>query len=215
MKSLALLGASGHGKVVADIAEQLGYQTIHFYDDAHPSITKLEVWDVVGTTKDLLENSHEYDGCCITIGANRIREQKYQQLKQANMVFPTLIHPSAVVSRHATVHEGSVVMANAVINIAAKVGVGCIVNTGATIDHDCKIDNFVHISPSAALAGNVSIGDYSWVGIGAAVKQGVTIASNVMVGAGASVITNINTNETVVGVPAKTKTSTVLGNNHA
>ena len=33
MKSIAILGASGHGKVVAEIAELCGFDSIIFFDD--------------------------------------------------------------------------------------------------------------------------------------------------------------------------------------
>ena len=36
MNCLAILGASGHGKVVAEIAELQGWKKIVFFDDAFP-----------------------------------------------------------------------------------------------------------------------------------------------------------------------------------
>ncbi|MBE0484498.1 MAG: acetyltransferase [Bacterioplanes sp.] len=202
MKRLAILGASGHGKVVAEIAELNGWDVV-FFDDAFPSVTGLAHWSVIGNTDDLLTDLQCFDGCFVAIGNNRIRLDKQRMLAKKGATLPVLIHPSAVVSRYAKVEAGCVVMAGAVINPFALVQQACIVNTAATIDHDCVLAEGVHISPSANLAGAVSVGACSWVGIGASVKQCLKIGANVVVGAGAAVVLDIADNLTVVGVPAK------------
>jgi len=204
MKRLAILGASGHGKVVAEIAELLGWN-VTFFDDAFPEISTLEVWQVKGTTTDLLASISDFEGCIVAIGNNEIRLDKTVMLqsKQANLV--TLIHPSAVVSQYSQIGVGTVVMAGAVINPFASIGLASIINTSATVDHDCVLGNGVHISPGANLAGTVSIGNEGWVGIGAVIKQGLLIGEKVTVGAGAVVVSNLPSNVVAIGVPAKVK----------
>ncbi|MBE0484487.1 MAG: acetyltransferase [Bacterioplanes sp.] len=199
---MAILGASGHGKVVAEIAELNGWDVV-FFDDAFPSVNGLAHWPVVGSTHDLLNDLQRFDGFFVAIGNNRIRLDKQRMLAQKGATFPVLIHPSAVVSRHANVQAGCVVMAGAVVNPFALINQACIVNTAATIDHDCVLAEGVHISPGANLAGAVSVGACSWVGIGASVKQCVKIGANVVAGAGAAVVSDVADNLTVVGVPAK------------
>ena len=201
-KRLAILGASGHGKVVAEIAELNGWQ-VAFYDDAYPEISKLEHWQVQGKGADLLVSLSDYDGCLVAIGNNRIRLEQMACLQAQKVHFPVLLHPSAVVSHYAQIDDGSVVMANAVVNPFATIGQGCIINTSATIDHDCVLADGVHISPGANLAGAVSVGARSWIGIGASVKQCLSIGSDVTVGAGSVVIEDIADHLTVAGVPAK------------
>ncbi|UQB43353.1 acetyltransferase [Thiomicrospira microaerophila] len=202
MKRLAILGASGHGKVVADIAELNGWDVV-FFDDAFPRVSHLAHWSVMGNTQDLLADLQRFDGCFVAIGNNRIRLDKQQMLAEKGATFPVLIHPSAVVSRYAKVEAGCVVMAGAVVNPFALVQQACIINTSATIDHDCVLAEGLHISPGAHLAGAVSVGTCSWVGIGASVKQCVKIGAHVVVGAGAAVVKDVSDGLTVVGVPAK------------
>jgi len=204
MKRLAILGASGHGKVVAEIAELLGWN-VTFFDDAFPEMSKLEVWQVKGTTADLLASLSDFEGCIVAIGNNEIRLDKTVTLQSKQTPLVTLIHPSAVVSSYSQVGVGSVVMAGAVINPFASVGLANIINTGATIDHDCILGAGVHISPGANLAGTVSIGNEGWVGIGAVIKQGLLIGEKVTVGAGAVVVSNLPSNVVAIGVPAKVK----------
>lgn len=201
-KRLAILGASGHGKVVADLAELLGFE-VFFFDTEWPDLARNGCWSIEGNEEHFISRRSQFTGMVIAIGNNRVRAERQQYLESEGLVFATLVHPSAIVSYYAKVSPGSVVFANAVINADVQVGKGSIINTGATVDHDCQLGDFVHISPGAHLAGNVSIGAGSWVGIGAAVRQGITIGRDVMIGAGAAVVSDIPDGLSVAGVPAR------------
>ncbi len=203
MKRLAVLGASGHGKVVADTAESCGWEVVEFFDDAWPGVQLNGVWSVVGDTGALLERLEGYDGVIVAIGSNLIRRQKLRVLQSAGASIVTLIHPKATVSRYATIGFGSVVMAGGMVNAGASIGTGAIVNTGCSVDHDCVLDDAVHVSPGAHLAGGVSVGALSWIGLGASVCQLIRIGSCVMIGAGAVVVGDLPDDVTAVGVPAR------------
>lgn len=203
MHKLAILGASGHGKVIADIAGLIGYEVL-FFDDSFPKTKVLANWPVVGNSTDLLKFLDEYK-VFVAIGNNVVRQQKQSQLQHAGGQFPVLIHPSAVVSKYASLDEGSVVMAGAVINAFAELKSGVIVNTCAVIEHDCKVGEFSHVSPNATLAGGVEIGKCAWIGASAVVKQLVIVNDYAVIGAGSVVIDDIPQRATAVGVPAQIK----------
>ena len=84
-KELAIVGASGHGKVIADIAEQLGF-TVKFYNDAYPSKTHLEHWSIYGSCADLIALNNAGNKrnikAIVAIGNNQIRQQKVELLQQ-------------------------------------------------------------------------------------------------------------------------------------
>lgn len=203
MKTLALLGASGHGKVVADTALAAGWESVVFFDDAWPAITKNGHWPVIGNTQVLLSRLTEFDGVLVAIGNCAIRWKKQQELLSSGARMATVVHPHACVSSLARLGAGTVVMAGAVINVDAVIGDACIINTGASVDHDCMLANGVHVSPGARLSGIVTIGDCSWIGVGAAVRQLIQIGKGVIVGAGAVVVKSVPDDKTVVGNPAK------------
>jgi sugar O-acyltransferase (sialic acid O-acetyltransferase NeuD family) len=202
---LALLGASGHGKVIAEIAELIGYNDVIFFDDAWPAKKQIEAWFIEGDTESLIARKNEFDACIVSIGNNSIREKKQCDLQQQGLCLASLVHPNAVVSRYASVNVGTVIMAGAVVNAFTKIGRGCIVNTGATIDHDCLLHDFVHISPGVHLAGDVRVSACSWIGIGASIKQGMSIGAKTTIAAGSVVISNIPADSIALGVPAKVK----------
>jgi sugar O-acyltransferase (sialic acid O-acetyltransferase NeuD family) len=202
MKALAILGASGHGKVVADCAGLCGWEQVVFFDDAWPQLQQNGHWPVLGNTNALLDALAQYDGVLVAIGNNRIRQQKLALLRESGAALISLIHPAATVSAFSSVGLGSVVFAGAMINVDARIGEGAIINTCASVDHDCVLGDAVHVSPGAHLAGAVSVGDRSWVGIGAVIRQLITVGEDVTVGAGAVVVKNIEAGRTVFGVPA-------------
>jgi len=190
---LFVFGASGHGKVVADIAALCGYDFAGYIDDNAEGALSYD---------DFL-NTHAEAYVALGIGNNDSRANVYRRLKDHGTKVATLIHPAATVAESARIGEGSVVMANAVINPDALVERGTIINTAAVIEHDNVIDQFVHISPGALLAGNVTVSEFSHVGIGTSIIQGVRIGSHCIIGAGSTVLEEIPDRSTAVGTPAK------------
>lgn len=197
-KKLVIIGAGGHGKVIADIAIKNGYQKIVFLDDAL-SPKMCAGFKVVGTVKE--HEKYKTWDFIVAIGRTEVRQQIQETLVGYNIV--TLIHPEAIISRRVKFNSGSVVMAGAVINSDTVIGKGCIINTGATIDHDCVIEDYTHISVGVHIAGTVFIGKKTWIGIGAVVSNNLTICSECIIGAGAVVIKNIEKSGKYIGIPAR------------
>jgi len=198
---LAILGASGHGKVVADLAEMLGYK-VYFYDDAYPTKTELEHWKIVGTFSDLLLSDISDCEVFVAIGNNEVRKQKCNELIQHGFSLATLVHPTATISQYAKIAAGTVLLAGATINAFAEIGHGCIINTSAVIEHDTKIGEYSHICPNTALAGAVKIGKCCWIGIGSQVIQLTSVGDYTLVGAGSVVVKDLPANVTAFGSPA-------------
>ncbi len=191
---LIIIGASGHGKVIADIALLNGYEDIVFVDD-NESIKECAGFPVIG--KSPLEQELEGDKI-VAIGNAAIREKIQNSIETV-----TLIHPDAVIGRNVTIGAGTVVIAGAVINHGATIGKGCIINTASSVDHDCVLGDYTHVAVGAHLCGTVRIGKGTWIGAGATVSNNINICSDCMIGAGAVVIKDIEVPGTYVGVPAR------------
>ena len=197
MRKSAIIGASGHGKVVADIARKNGYKEIVFLDD-DVSIHECGGYPVIGKSS---EAGTIDAGVIIGIGNADIRKRIQESIPHEKLV--TLIHPDAVIAEDVEIGAGTVVMAGAVINPGVGIGKGCIINTCSSVDHDCDVGDYVHIAVGSHLCGTVSVGDGTWIGAGATVSNNVSICSDCMIGAGAVIVKNIDSSGTYMGVPAR------------
>ena len=203
-RSLLIVGAGGHGCVVADAARLTGlWERIAFIDDRYPEIDCSADWPVIGRVVELDSLAATWSEVVVAVGENAARLDILQRARRCGLNATTVIHPSAQIAENVTIGDGSVIFANAVINIGSVIGDSCIVNTAATVDHDNCLGEGVHISPGVHLGGDVEIGARSWIGIGASVMHGRVIGADVIVGAGAVVIKDVDDALTVVGVPAK------------
>jgi len=203
MKSLAIMGASGHGKVVAETAELSGWSVQCFFDDAYPEKQKNSKWPILGNTSHLLNRLDEFDAVHVAIGDNKTRLYKIKTFLDAGAHIATIVHPSASISKSASLKDGVSVFANSTVQAETIVGVGSILNTNSSVDHDCKLGEGVHISPGVNLGGYVKVGDRSWIGIGSAVIQCIEIGRDVIIGAGSAVVSRIPDSCVAVGVPCK------------
>ncbi|MEX6626280.1 acetyltransferase [Tenacibaculum salmonis] len=195
-KRICLFGASGHGKVIKDIAINNTIEVLTFVDD-NP---KLEVLHNISVIKSAEIKSVDTENFIISIGNNEIRKKIANKL---NVNFSSLIDKTAIISKSAKIAEGTVVMPSAVINADVKIGKHCIINTASIIEHDCIIENYVHVSPNATITGAVLIKEGTHIGAGAIVIPGVKIGKWATIGAGTVVIKDIPDYAVVVGNPGR------------
>lgn len=201
-KRLVIIGASGHGKVVADIADAMErYSEIMFLDDDE-SLESCNGYAVIGKSSELERyvNSTEI---FVAIGNPKTRRKIQERLEELNAKIPILVHPTAVIGSGVEIGNGTVIMPGAIINAESSIGKGCIINTSASVDHDCQMGDFVHVSVGTHVAGNVKVGENTWLGISSSVSNNVNITSDCMIGAGAVIVKDIEEAGTYVGVPAK------------
>jgi len=192
INQIYIYGASGHGLVVADIAKACGYNDIIFIDDGDNEYLSFE---------DIKTNTHI--PIAFGVGNNKIRKILFDKGFENGFTIQSLIHPSSIISSSVHIGQGTVVMPNVVINAKSVIGDGVILNTSCIIEHECIINDFVHISPNVALAGDVKIGKFTHIGIGSSIIQGTLLGKNNIIGAGTVVISDIEDNKKVVGVPAR------------
>lgn len=193
-----LLGASGHAKVIIDSLKASGIKISGLFDD-NPKVKELLEYNVYGPFDPIRLGDEEL---IISVGLNHIRKKIVDKLP-GEIRYGNAIHPSAIISEHASLGEGTVVMQGAVIQSCVSIGKHCIINTTASVDHDCLLEDYVHISPNATLCGAVKVGEGSQVGAGAVVIPGIKIGKWSLVAAGAVVMKDVPDNVLVLGNPAR------------
>lgn len=189
--SLILIGAGGHAYACIDVIEQHDqYRIAGLVGTPEELHTRHLGYSVIATDADLPQLAKEYEYVLIAVGQIRSPDSRirlYQQAAEFGFRQPTILAPTAYVSRHATIGVGSIVMHNAIVNAAAKVGNNCVINSCALLEHDVIVEDHCHVSTGAILNGNVCVGVGCFVGSGSVIKEGVTLGKGCVVGMGLSV----------------------------
>lgn len=208
-RPLLVLGAGGHARVLIDALLASGRIIAGIVDhDPHLVGTSLLGVPVIGGD-EVVDQFPPHEILLVNgIGSVRtpdVRQDVYQRMKEAGYSFATVLHPSAVIAPDVELGEGAQVMAGAIVQTGTRIGYNSIVNTRASVDHDCRIGDHTHVAPGVTVSGGVTVGAMSHIGTAATIIQGVTIGAKAIVGAGALVLSDVPSQVTVVGIPAKVK----------
>lgn len=200
LSTLLVLGAGGHGRVVADAAVSQGLWRSVNATDRDPARCEGELLPGVPLSP-LQACLASASAVHVAIGGAAARQAEAAALESGRLVSVT--HPRASVSTHAQIGAGCFIAAQAVVAAGARLGVSVIVNHGAVVDHDCEVGSFTHIAPRCALGGAARVGSRVMLGTGTCVLPGVRICDDVVTGAGAVVHRDITLPGVYVGVPAR------------
>jgi sugar O-acyltransferase (sialic acid O-acetyltransferase NeuD family) len=207
-KKVVIIGASGHGKVIAEALQRQGELELLGFVDDNPDIRgPLSGVDILGPRSALfrLKEERGLAGVVLGIGANFVRASVAQELssQHPDLFFATVVHPSAQIARDVVIGEGTVVMPGAVVNPGCRIGPHCIINTSASLDHDSELGAFASLAPGVRTGGGCRIGASSAIGIGAVLSHGVSIGDHTVIGAGSLVLQAIGAFKVAYGSPAK------------
>jgi sugar O-acyltransferase (sialic acid O-acetyltransferase NeuD family) len=202
-RRLAIIGAGGHGRVLADAARRVGWDSIVFFDDRWPVIKENLCWTVLGRASDFIADTNRFGGFIVAIGNPLTRLKIHHLLIEGCNRAVTVRHPATEVGEFVQIGVGTALLAGAIVGINSHIGDASIINTCASIDHDCRIGDGVNVGPGARLAGAVSIGDGAIIGVNATIIEGVSIGNCAIVGAGAVVLSDVPDGATAVGNPAR------------
>ena len=204
--NLYIVGAGGHGKVVADLSRLLNnYDNIFFLDDNKKVGSYVLDYKIVNKVdyKYITKISNNENVFFVALGNCQIRKKIQNNLVNMDKNIATLIHPLTSISRFSKIGIGTLICAGAVLGPDSIIGDGCILNHSSTVDHDCIVGDFTHISPHSSISGNVTFGELSFLGSGARIIEGKSVGKNSIIGSGAVVISDIPDNKVAKGIPAK------------
>jgi sugar O-acyltransferase (sialic acid O-acetyltransferase NeuD family) len=157
------------------------FEIAGFLDDCYPEKTEVWSYPLLGTMHDLSVFSGYAASLVVAIGNNRVRKRVFESAEAAGFALPSIVHPSAVVSRRAVTGEGWCIMAGAVVGTEAVLGRGCVVNVNASVDHHCRLEDFAHLGVGVQLAGGARVGDSAWMQVGSSAGYGVEVPAGAVV----------------------------------
>jgi sugar O-acyltransferase (sialic acid O-acetyltransferase NeuD family) len=207
-RTIVIIGASGHAKVIVDIVERQGdFRILGLIDTFKPLGTKLMGYEVIGGEDCIprLLAAGETTGGIVAIGHNWVRCQMVRRIREQAPAFQfvSVIHPSARIAREVVLGQGIAIMAGVSINPGTRIGNFCFLNTNSSVDHDNTLGEFSCLQPNAATGGNVGIGAFSSISMGANIIHNVTIGSHTVVGAGSTVLSDLPDSVVAYGTPCR------------
>ena len=200
------MGGGGHCRSVIDVIEAEGrFRIAGIVDAPEKQGKQICGYPIMATDDDLPMLVQTYLYFLVTVGqvkSGAIRTRLFQQIEALGGILPTIISPTAYVSKHASIGAGTVIMHRAFVNAGARVGVNCIINTAALVEHDAQIGDCCHISTGAIVNGTCVVSDGCFVGSNAVLAHGIRLAPNGVIGAGAVVLADTQPNGLYAGSPA-------------
>jgi sugar O-acyltransferase (sialic acid O-acetyltransferase NeuD family) len=208
MKNIAIIGAGGFGREVKTLIDDINkvqkqYHFIGFFDDGVPKGTQVNNFPVLGNL-DELNNYNEPICIALGIGNPATKEKIINRLSNSNIDFPTLIHPTVLLSQdEISIGEGTIICAGNILTCNIKIEKFVTLNLMCTVGHDSIIEDYASFMPSVNISGEVVVHKAVYVGTGAKIINQLQIGKNTIVGAGAIVSKSLPENCTAVGIPAK------------
>lgn len=193
---IVIYGAGGHGQVVAEAAELLGWAVAGFVDDERSPGESVGRYAV-------LDPSQPFARAAVAIGDNAARGRIIEQLAGRGVGLPAIVHPAAWISPSAEVGDGVFIGPSVSVHAHAAIALGAIINTASVIEHHNVIHRYAHVAPGCVLGGGVTVGQRTLVGLGSRVLPGVAIGDDAVIGAGGVVVEPVAAGTTVGGIPAR------------
>lgn len=205
MERIVIIGASSHGKVVADILKSQGKTIVGFIDSTKQIGSTILSFPILGREEELpvLITEHTMTHVIVAVGDNWIRSQVVARMKRYPLTLISAISPFAIIGSDVSIGEGTVICPGAIICPGSIIGRCCLVNTHASLDHDGIMEDFSSLAPGVITGGNVKIGAYSAICLGAHIIHRISIGEHTVIGAGSLVLHNVDDHTVAYGVPAK------------
>ncbi|MFN3343928.1 MAG: acetyltransferase [Flavobacteriales bacterium] len=207
LATIAIFGAGGLGKETLVLINQINTRQKHwniigFFDDGVQKGTTVAGLPLLGGIDEL--NSYERElSVVIAVGDPRVKRLIVDRIKNPNVKYPSLIHPTATIGEGIKVGEGCIITAGCRLTIHITLNDFVLLNLNTTIGHDVSIGSYSSVMPGVHLSGYVQLGKEVLIGTGASVLQHASIADRAVVGAGAVVNRSVEEGRTVAGVPAR------------
>lgn len=207
MMDLVIVGASGFGKEVARLVEEINntsptWNILGYVDDADAVQSARPLgYPVLGRTSDLAQFAGK--SCVIAVGTPRVRRRIAEAIREHRLTYPCLVHPSVRLHKSVTLGDGVVICQGNCLTVEITFGSHVHLNLASTVGHGAVLDSFCTIYPGVNISGDVILEPGVSMGTGSSIIQGVRVGAGSVIGAGSAVVRDIPPSVVAVGSPAK------------
>lgn len=207
MNEIIILGVGSATSVFMDWALSSGFSVVGLYHyNSERTGDLIHGYEILGSFDDLFSRDIKGKLFMLSMGDMKIRKTLTDKIKQKGGILPTIVHPTAIVSKFANVsNEGVIIGPYSIIQSDVTICEGVVIWDATLICHTTKINNFVFVGPQNLVGANLIIEPYVFIGQRSLLISGKAccIGEDSLIGAGAVVTKTINKNRKVVGFPAK------------
>lgn len=190
MQDIIIIGAGGMGREVLAVLKNINainptWNILGFADDGKQTGEEVNDIEVLGGV-EYLNTITQKTACCIAISLPKVRKAIKEKITNTAITFPTIIHPSVIISdkEFVTIGEGCLLLINTVFTTNITIGNFVIVNVGAIINHDAEIDSFSTIMPGVNISTGAKVGEGCYIGTGTKISKPETIPAGESLKAG-------------------------------
>lgn len=173
-----IVGAGTLGRIVLDVARDLGVSVTGFVDDGASAPDAAGVV-IAGGVAWLLARAGTESAIAafVAVGDNKKRADLFRTLKAAGIALPSLVHPRAYIAPSAVVGEGNLVMPHVYVGTGVTLGDANLLFPGVCLNHDNTVGEGNFFAPGVSFGGRTRIADLSKFGLNSAVKPDVSLPS--------------------------------------
>ena len=212
MNKIIIIGGYGNGTVAQSTIEDINlkspqFEILGFLNDKETE--KINGYPILGKIdkriikKYLQFNDVYFYYSLISLKLNYNYLNKLYDIKIPLHKLPTLIHPTAVVSKYAKIGKGCLISPFVSIGPNVEIGNHVQIYAQSLIGHGAIIDNFAYIANNACIGADVHLQEGAYVGTNATTIEFITIGKWSVVGMGSVVLKSVPNFTKTVGNPAR------------
>jgi sugar O-acyltransferase (sialic acid O-acetyltransferase NeuD family) len=148
---------------------------------------------------------HSFFAANVYTQGNQLRTRLYQSAKAKGYQPASYISPHAFVWRNCKIGEHCFIFENNVVQPFVTIGNNVVLWSGNHIGHHSTIDDDCFISSHVVVSGFCRVGKACFMGVNSTVSNNTNIGNNCIVGAAALILSDVDDNQTAVGIWKKKK----------
>lgn len=207
MNEIYILGVGHNTVVYMELAELNGYCVKGLYHCAEGQTgNSIHGIKIIGTHDELLScESLKGMTFALSMGDNDIRLKLAKRIRDKGGSIPTLIHPTAFISKYAFLDKGVVVHSNATIQPEVVIGSETVISFNTGIVHNSIIGKGCYIAGNSIVGAYTTLEDGVFVGQGAIIISGKVskVGKKSIIGAGSIVTKNVPPYSVLKGNPGR------------
>lgn len=212
MKKLIIIGGYGNGTVVQSTVEDINeikqeWELLGFLNDNEKQ--PINGYPILGpidkeTVRKYLKDSNVYFFySLISVKLNHKFLYKLTDLDIPLNKFATIIHPTAVVSKHAKIGFGVCIQPFVSVGPNTTLGNFIQIFAQSLIGHGATLDDYSYVANNACIGADVHLKEGAYLGTNATTLEYVTLGKWSITGIGTVVLKNVDDYAKVVGSPAR------------